>query len=151
MSRRRKPKAEPVKLAKVIPFRDELRSELKGKDADIETAAIRDWNEADRLYSRLRDFKDQEEVQTVHRAVRRALKSMFLAKIRFEREFGASVEASSYNAALLMHYGDQLRSLADWNERCEQRLKRFAPDAQIYSLAEFRRFKNRVVNKEAMP
>jgi hypothetical protein len=148
---RRKPRAEPAKLAKVIPFG-------RSKEEDLEAVAREHWRLADAAIDAIdADLKrpafqvTRDRVVELQEAVDRALTSLLAAKAYIERELGERYPICAQNAGFLRTLAARIERCAKARNWCIDEAKRFAPDATVYNLAEFRRFRNRVVNKGATP
>jgi hypothetical protein len=147
---RRKPKAEPVKLAKVIPFE-------RSEEQDLEAVAREHWCLADAAIDAINaDLKrpgfqvTRDRVVELQETVDRALTSLLAAKAYIERELGGSYPFCAQNAGFLRNVAARIEHCAKARDWCITEATRFAPDATIYNLAEFRRFRNRV-QKGATP
>jgi hypothetical protein len=147
---RRKPKAEPAKLAKVIPFLDRDDDEARA-DADWHAAdaAIRAMDENTKKHPGM--VPGKALILELREKVDRALASLLAVKRTTERGLGTYYSINAENAAFLQKVTAQIHRCLKARDWCVAEAKRYAPDAQIFNLAEFRRFRNRVVSKGATP
>jgi hypothetical protein len=148
---RRKLKVEPAKLAKVIPLQGWRSEFVNHEDAETEDVARRDYFHAKGLADITKAGGPKEEIEIFRACVQRALKSVVTMKALLEDQLGGRFPVCSQNAKALAYLTERLFDLTKWDTWCIKEMQRFAPDAQIYNLAEFRRFRNRVVNKGATP
>jgi hypothetical protein len=142
VSRRRKPKAQ---LAKVIAFQG-WRSRLEhDTDNEIESKSRRDYEEALRLSEERTPADPKEKLARFQTAVQCALQSELSMRVLFEDQLGSRFPISARNATWMHWSSQRLAQLCGWEEWCDEQMERFAEPARVYDLAEFRRFRDRLV------
>jgi hypothetical protein len=140
-------KREPVKLARVLQF-----DRISRLCCDEEAEAHKDYFDADDLAkSTPKKNATEPQVAALRAATKRALKSVIAFKALLEDQLGGRFPVTAQNAKVLSYLTFRIRNLTEWDDWCVSEEKRFAPDATLYNLAEFRRFRNRVVGKGAAP
>jgi hypothetical protein len=144
VSRRRKPKGEPVKLAKVIPFE---RTVFAGGSS----TSLTPYRTAADEYARLNLLSGRkptlEELRSLKSLIEVALVKVIEEKDEFERGIGVLYDIDVQNALFQHALLIRLKVMYEEHAWVREELRKMEPvtPARVYDLAEYRRFRDRLV------